>query len=103
MAQPKMGGGERGYEIYGTVKEKKVVMSIIFLQHFHNKSHMISYYQFKKNCDKLIVAMALPKQGGKKNGGKVIMAMPLPKQGNKKKNQQLWQWHCRKWEEKKIK
>ena len=24
--------------------KKKVVMSTIFLQHFHNKSHMISYY-----------------------------------------------------------
>ena len=41
-------------------------MSTIFLQHFHNKSHMISYQQFKKNCDKLIVAMALPKQRNKK-------------------------------------
>ena len=45
MALPKIGGeGERGYEIYGTVKEKKVVMSTIFLQYFHNKSHVISYY-----------------------------------------------------------
>ena len=25
-------------------KKKKVVMSTIFLQYFHNKSHMISYY-----------------------------------------------------------
>ena len=31
------------YEICERVK-KKVVMSTIFLQHFHNKSHMISYY-----------------------------------------------------------
>ena len=59
-------------------------MSTIFLQHFHNKSHMISYYQFKKICDKLIVAIALPKQGGKKNCNKLIMAMALPKQGEKK-------------------
>ena len=41
-------------------------MSTIFLQHFHNKSHVISYYQLKKICDKLIVAMVLPKQGNKK-------------------------------------
>ena len=110
-------------------------MSTIFLQHFHNKLHIISYYQFKKICDKLIVAMVLPKQGEKcdklivamplpkqvgkkkfcgkvivamalpKQGEKkfcenLIVAMPLPKQGNKKKKQQLWQWHCRKWEEK---
>ena len=60
-------------------------MSTIFLQHFHNKSHMISYYQFKKICDKLIVAMALPKLGEKKNCKNLIVAMPLPKQGNKKK------------------
>ena len=63
MALPKM--GEKSYEIYERVK-KKVVMSTIFLQHFHNKSNMISYYQFKKICDKLIVAMVLPKQGKKK-------------------------------------
>ena len=31
------------YEICERVK-KKVVTSIIFLQHFHNKSHIISYY-----------------------------------------------------------
>ena len=31
------------YEICERVK-KKVVTSTIFLQHFHNKSHMISYY-----------------------------------------------------------
>ena len=30
--------------------KKKGVMSTIFLQHFHNKSHVISYYQLKKNC-----------------------------------------------------
>ena len=59
-------------------------MSTIFLQHFHNKSHIISYYQLKKFCDKLIVAMVLPKQG-KKNCNKLIEAMPLPKQGGKKK------------------
>ena len=76
-------------------------MFTIFLQHFYNKLHMINYYQFKKICDKLIVAMALPKLGEKKNCENLIVAMPLPKQGNKKKIQQLWQWHCRKWEEKK--
>ena len=58
-------------------------MSTIFLQHFHNKSHMISYYQFKKICDKLIVAMALPKLGEKKNCENLIVAMPLLKQENK--------------------
>ena len=82
MTLPKIGGGS--YEIYERVK-KKVVMSTIFLQHFHNKLHMISYYQFKKICNKLIVAMALPKQGEKKNCENLIVAMPLPKQGNKKK------------------
>ena len=44
MTLPKMGGGERGSEIYGRVKKKKGVMSTIFLQHFYNKSHVISYY-----------------------------------------------------------
>ena len=104
MALPKMGEKKkRGSEIYGRVKKKKKgVMSTIFLQHVHNKSHVISYYQLKKicdklivamvwtkqgkkNCDKLIVAMALPKQGEKKNCENLIVAMPLPKQGNKKK------------------
>ena len=65
MALPKIGVKKKGYEIYERVK-KKVVMSTIFLQHFHNKSHMISYYQFKKICDKLIAAMTLPKLGEKK-------------------------------------
>ena len=37
----------------------------------------------EKNCDKLIVAMALPKQG-KTICDKLIVAMPLPKQGKKK-------------------
>ena len=41
--------------------------------------------QEKKFCDKLIVAMALPKKGGKKNCDNLFVAMPLPKQGNKKK------------------
>ena len=50
---------------------------------------MISYYQFKKICDKLIVAMPLPKQGGKKICGKVIVAMALPKQGEKKNCENL--------------
>ena len=80
-------GEKKGSEIYGRVKKKKKsVMSTIFLQHFHNKSHVISYYQLKKICDKLIVAMVLPKQGEKKNCKNLIVAMPLPKQGNKKKN-----------------
>ena len=47
MTLPKIGGGERGSEIYGRVKKKKGVISTIFLQHFYNKSHVISYYQFK--------------------------------------------------------
>ena len=84
MALPKM-GGKKSYEIYERVK-KKVVMSTIFLQHFHNKSHMISHYQFKKICDKLIVAMPLPKQGGKKIFVLAIVAMALPKFGKKKKD-----------------
>ena len=37
------GKKKRCYEICERVK-KKVVTSTIFLQHFHNKSHMISYY-----------------------------------------------------------
>ena len=65
--------------------KKKGVMSTIFLQHFHNKSHVISYYQLKKICDKLIVVMALPKLGEKKKFCEtLIMAMPLPKQREKK-------------------
>ena len=43
------GQKKRGSEIYGRVKKKKGVMYTIFLQHFHNKSHVISYYQLKKN------------------------------------------------------
>ena len=62
-------GGKKKYEIYERVKKKKLSCP----QYFHNiftiKLHMISYYQFKKICDKLIVAMALPKIGGKKNNG----------------------------------
>ena len=43
MALPKKKKKKRRcYEIRERVK-KKVVVSIIFLQHFHNKSHMISY------------------------------------------------------------
>ena len=75
---------KKSYKIYERVK-KKVVMSTIFLQHFHNKLHIISYYQFKKICDKLIVAMVLSKLGEKKICENLIVAMPLPKQGNKKK------------------
>ena len=36
-------GKKKCYEICEKVK-KKVVTSTIFLQHFHNKSYMISYY-----------------------------------------------------------
>ena len=103
MALPKMEGEKkRGFKIYGRVKKKKSVMSIIFLQHFHNKSHVISYYQLKKICDKLIVAMVLPKQG-KKNCDKLIVAMPLPKQGGKKKfcGKVIVAMALPKWEEKK--
>ena len=60
MALPKM--GEKSYEIYERVKKKSCHVHNIFTTF----SHMISYYQFKKICDKLIVAMPLPKQGGKK-------------------------------------
>ena len=52
--------------------EKKIMKSVKELkkklsrsQYFHNKSHVINYYQFKKICDKLILAMALPKSGKK--------------------------------------
>ena len=31
-------------EIWGEIKKKKNVTSTIFLQHFHNKSQVISYY-----------------------------------------------------------
>ena len=35
-------------EIWGGIKKKKKsATSTIFLQHFHNKSQVISYYQFK--------------------------------------------------------
>ena len=37
------GGKKSGSEIWGRVK-KKSVMSIIYLQLFHNKSYVISYY-----------------------------------------------------------
>ena len=45
---PKMGGKKKIMvaEIWGGIK-KKSAMSTIFLQHFHNKSQVISYYQFK--------------------------------------------------------
>ena len=33
-------------EIWGGIKKISVTFTI-FLQHFHNKSHVISYYQFK--------------------------------------------------------
>ena len=62
MALPKMGGKKKGSEIYERVKKKKGDMFTIFLKHFHNKSHVISYYQLKKICDKLIVAIVLLKQ-----------------------------------------
>ena len=43
MAMPKMEKKKKsGSEISERVK--KSVMSTIFLQHFHNKSHVISYY-----------------------------------------------------------
>ena len=80
----KWGGKKKRFRnLWKSKKKKKSVMSTIFLQYFHNKSHVISYYQLKKICDKLIVAMVLPKQG-KKNCDKLIVAMPLPKQGGKK-------------------
>ena len=103
-------------EIWGGIKKKNAT-STIFLQHFHNKSQVISYYQFKfkfnaeiiffnptittwhlkiccKNCVHVpflkkkwngFVAMALPKQK-KKICDKLIVAMSLPKQGEKKNN-----------------
>ena len=44
MALPKMGGKKVTKSMNELKKKKKVVMSTIFLQYFHNKSHMISYY-----------------------------------------------------------
>ena len=48
MPLPKMGGKIiiMVAEIQGGIK-KKSATSTIFLQHFHNKSQVISYYQFK--------------------------------------------------------
>ena len=50
MALPKMGGKKNNKimvaEIWGGIKKKNAT-STIFLQHFHNKSQVISYYQFK--------------------------------------------------------
>ena len=43
MTLPKMGGKKMWFRNLGRVK-KKSVMSTIFLQHFHNKSHVINYY-----------------------------------------------------------
>ena len=45
MALPKMGKKKSGPKS-GEGKKKSVTF-IIFLQYFHNKSHVISYYQFK--------------------------------------------------------
>ena len=65
MALSKIGEKKSGSEIWVRVK-KKIVMSTIFLQHFYNKSYVISYYQFKKillqtNCGNGIAEI------GKKN------------------------------------
>ena len=49
--------GKKNFTKSVKVKKKKLSCP----QYFHNKSHMINYYQFKKICDKLIVAMELPK------------------------------------------
>ena len=79
------GGKKKGSEIYERVKKKKGDMFTIFLKHFHNKSHVISYYQLKKICDKLIVAMPLPKQGGKKNLWQSNCGNGIAEIGRKKK------------------
>ena len=48
MPLPKMGGKQKGLPISGEeFKKKKGATSTIFLQHFHNKSQVIGYYQFK--------------------------------------------------------
>ena len=49
MSLPKMGGKKKLVvaEIWGGIKKKKCATSTIFLQHFHNKSQVFSYYQFK--------------------------------------------------------
>ena len=44
--------------------------------------------------------MSLPKQEKKEKIFLVIVAIALPKMG-KKNLMELWQFHCRKWEEKK--
>ena len=48
MPLPKQ-GGKMVPKSMEELKKKKSVMSKIFLQYFHNKSHVINYYQFKKN------------------------------------------------------
>ena len=62
MALPKM-GGKKSYESYERVKKKSCHVHNIFTIN-HTWLVIISS---KKNCDKLIVAMALPKLGEKKN------------------------------------
>ena len=42
MALPKMGGEKLSFRNLGRVKKK-----VLHSQYFHNKSHVISYYQFK--------------------------------------------------------
>ena len=69
-----------------------------FRQHcYRNSSAQIPARAKKKNnCGNAIAEI-----GKKKN--LVIVAMELPKMKKKKKNwMELWQCHCRKWEEKKI-
>ena len=44
IALPKMGGKKSGSEIWGRVKKRKSATFTIFLQHFHNKSHVTSDY-----------------------------------------------------------
>ena len=65
-------------------------------------------------CSKCEWAQGKPNDGKKKK--LAIVAMPLPKMGGKKKKVcgngiaeieginfwQLWQWHCRKWEKKNV-
>ena len=48
MPLPKMGGKKKivVVKFWGGIKKKNVTFTI-FLQRFHNKSYVISYYQFK--------------------------------------------------------
>ena len=47
MPLPKMEEKKKWLLKFGEELKKKSATFTIFLQHFHNKSHVVSYYQFK--------------------------------------------------------